>query len=152
MLDEAHERTLYTDIAIGLLKKVMSADAVSGLKSKGTARPSLKLLITSPAMKIILGKLWLNFLSFRLSISIHTLTFSSTDSEEEARPAADCGLCHSGCQGDCIIKMNRYAWLARKEKQRQRRGELMPGQITLSWHLWCTDKRETQSGHDCAQH
>lgn len=23
MLDEAHERTLYTDIAIGLLKKVM---------------------------------------------------------------------------------------------------------------------------------
>lgn len=26
MLDEAHERTLYTDIAIGLLKKVMPAE------------------------------------------------------------------------------------------------------------------------------
>lgn len=30
MLDEAHERTLYTDIAIGLLKKVIPADSVSG--------------------------------------------------------------------------------------------------------------------------
>lgn len=29
MLDEAHERTLYTDIAIGLLKKVIPADSVS---------------------------------------------------------------------------------------------------------------------------
>lgn len=28
MLDEAHERTLYTDIAIGLLKKVMPTDTV----------------------------------------------------------------------------------------------------------------------------
>lgn len=28
MLDEAHERTLYTDIAIGLLKKVMTADSL----------------------------------------------------------------------------------------------------------------------------
>lgn len=27
MLDEAHERTLYTDIAIGLLKKVIPADS-----------------------------------------------------------------------------------------------------------------------------
>lgn len=30
MLDEAHERTMYTDIAIGLLKKVIPADSVSG--------------------------------------------------------------------------------------------------------------------------
>lgn len=29
MLDEAHERTLYTDIAIGLLKKVMLVNSVS---------------------------------------------------------------------------------------------------------------------------
>lgn len=29
MLDEAHERTMYTDIAIGLLKKVMLVYSVS---------------------------------------------------------------------------------------------------------------------------
>lgn len=37
MLDEAHERTLYTDIAIGLLKKVMPTDAMFvGLEKKRT--------------------------------------------------------------------------------------------------------------------
>lgn len=33
MLDEAHERTLYTDIAIGLLKKVILVNSV-GVKDK----------------------------------------------------------------------------------------------------------------------
>ena len=61
---------------------------------------------------------------FTLTLLTFGHWFLSIDSEEAARPAADCGLCHSGCQGDCMIKMNRYAWLARKEKQRQTRGKV----------------------------
>lgn len=69
MLDEAHERTLYTDIAIGLLKKV-----------------TLFLLWMVCQMSISVGFLFIVFSHF-------------TDSEEEARPASDCSLGHSGCQG-----------------------------------------------------
>lgn len=97
MLDEAHERTLYTDIAIGLLKKVILADSVSGTKSTFVFH-------TLPAVT--------SFPVFNpptLPLRSHSFVSSdpSLDSEKAARPAADCGLCHTGCQGDCIIKMSR---------------------------------------------
>lgn len=98
MLDEAHERTLYTDIAIGLLKKVF---------------PSLFPLHLEQLSFLVYLKFTLHMaIKTELvcfSHSVHTAHCPSVDSEKTARPETDCGLCNSGCQGDCIIKMNRYA-------------------------------------------
>lgn len=82
------------------------------------------------------------------SHSVHTAHCPSADSEKAARPETDCGLCHSGCQGDCIIKMNRYAWLVKREMTKTDEGR--------SWcqvRSQCSDMpRLTQWGHESAQH
>lgn len=83
MLDEAHERTLYTDIAIGLLKKVMPLDTATETNSN-----FINLYFIHHKKK------------YTVFIPTSVSTVSFTDSEEAARPEADCGLCHSGCQGD----------------------------------------------------
>lgn len=116
MLDEAHERTLFTDIAIGLLKKVMPTHS----SANNPFKSNFKLFILSIAFKSS-HKLRVPRFPFVLRPSFFVVP--SLDSEEAARPEADRGLSHSGRQGDCIIKMNRYAWVGRKEKQRDRNGK-----------------------------
>lgn len=95
MLDEAHERTLYTDIAIGLLKKVSSLVPLM--------KPSQSYSTSSES----------------------DVSSSPLDSEKAARSEADCGICHAGCQGDWLIKMNLM--ICYTEKKRVNKDNLREG-------------------------
>ena len=64
MLDEAHERTLATDILMGLLKQV------------ATRRPDLKIIIMSATLDA--GKFQVRFTAFRHILPIDSLTITKT--------------------------------------------------------------------------
>lgn len=116
MLDEAHERTLYTDIAIGLLKKVMLGQSIIWTTNHFTCQTIIFVIQPQKTQHKIKPFFFLFF-------SPRVLVLCSIDSEEAARPEADCGLSHSGRQGDCIIKMNRYVWAERNGNKETDKGK-----------------------------
>ena len=81
ILDEAHERTLYTDIIVGLMKKV---GINVFIKTITLSPPHVENGRPKPCAS----------LKYKLFQSL------TTDHEEERRHASHCVFSHSGCRGD----------------------------------------------------